>query len=109
MLPVHTCARAASHVGPFAAVGTDPPSPEEAARLLSAAWEDPDWGLLIWLTMITGRRRGEVSALRWSSVDIDRAQLIVDRSNVQPKAGVIESRQRPVAKLGSLSTSTRCR
>lgn len=68
----------------------DPPSPEEAARLLSAAWEEPDWGLLIWLTMITGRRRGEVSALRWSSVDFERAQLIVDRSNVQPKAGVIE-------------------
>lgn len=42
----------------------DPPSPEEAARLLNDAWEDPDWGLLLWLTMITGRRRGEVSALR---------------------------------------------
>jgi integrase len=68
----------------------DPPSPDEAARLLSAAWEDPDWGLLVWLTMITGRRRGEVSALRWSSVDFERAQLIVDRSNVQPRARIIE-------------------
>ena len=47
-------------------------------------------GLLIWLTMITGRRRGEVSALRWSNVDFKRAQLIVDRSNVQPRASVIE-------------------
>jgi integrase len=68
----------------------DPPSPDEAARLLSAALEDPDWGLQVWLTMITGRRRGEVSALRWSSVDFERAQLIVDRSNVHPRAGVIE-------------------
>ncbi len=68
----------------------DPPSPEEAARLLNAAWENPEWGLLLWLTMITGRRRGEVSALRLSSVDFDRAQLIVGRSNVHPKAGVVQ-------------------
>ncbi len=68
----------------------DPPSPEEAARLLSAAWEDPDWGLLLWLTMTTGRRRGEVCALRVRSVDFERAQLLVDRSLVHPRAGVIE-------------------
>src|SRR5207247_1460414 len=75
----------------------DPPSPDEAARLLNAAWEDPDWGLLLWLTMITGRRRGEVSALRLSRVDFDRAQLIVGTSNVHPRAGVIEKE----AKSGS--------
>ncbi|HEX8760148.1 MAG TPA: hypothetical protein VF734_09295, partial [Pseudonocardiaceae bacterium] len=40
----------------------DPPSAEEAAALLNAAWVDPEWGLLLWLTMITGPRRGEVSA-----------------------------------------------
>ena len=68
----------------------DPPSPAKAARLLNAAWEDPDWGLLLWLTMITGRRRGEVSALRLSSVDFERAQLIVGRSKVHPNSGVIE-------------------
>ena len=76
----------------------DPPSPEEAARLLSAAWEDPDWGLLIWLTMITGRRRGEVSALRWSSVDFERAQLIVDGTTCSPRPASSRSRRRPVAK-----------
>jgi integrase len=36
----------------------DPPSADEAARVLSTAWADPEWGLLLWLTMITGRRRG---------------------------------------------------
>lgn len=49
----------------------DPPSADEAARVLSAASEDPDWGLLLWLTMITGRRRGEVSGLRWRHVDFE--------------------------------------
>jgi hypothetical protein len=26
----------------------DPPSADEAARLLNAAWNDPEWGLLLW-------------------------------------------------------------
>ncbi|MCA1707532.1 MAG: hypothetical protein LC808_31385 [Actinobacteria bacterium] len=68
----------------------DPPSAEEAATLLNAAWTDPDWGLLLWLTMITGSRRGEVSALRWRHVDADRAVLWIHRSNAQTKAGIKE-------------------
>ena len=68
----------------------DPPSAEEAAALLNAAWADPEWGLLLWLTMITGSRRGEVSALRWRHVDFDRAVLWVHRSNAQTKAGIKE-------------------
>lgn len=68
----------------------DPPSADEAARLLSAAWAEPEWGLLLWLTMITGRRRGEVSGLRWRHVDFDRGQLIVEKNIVQPRAAVIE-------------------
>jgi integrase len=68
----------------------DPPSADEAARVLSAAWEEPDWGLLLWLTMITGRRRGEVSGLRWRHVDFERGQLIVEKNIVQPRASVIE-------------------
>ncbi len=68
----------------------DPPSAEEAAALLNAAWADPEWGLLLWLTMITGSRRGEVSALRWRHVDFDRAILWVHRSNAHTKAGIKE-------------------
>ena len=40
--------------------------------------------------MITGSRRGEVSALRWHHVDFDRATLWVHRSNAQTKAGIKE-------------------
>jgi hypothetical protein len=33
--------------------------------VLTEAWAiEPDWGLLPWLTTVTGSRRGEVSALR---------------------------------------------
>jgi integrase len=42
----------------------DPPSTEEAARIVSAAWEqDTDWGTFVWLTFITGARRGELLGL----------------------------------------------
>lgn len=70
--------------------GPDPPSTKEAAALLSTAWADPEWGLLLWLTMITGSRRGGVSALRWRHVDFDRAILWIRCSNAQAKAGIKE-------------------
>ena len=53
-------------------------SAREAADLLNDAWTDPEWGLLLWLTMITGLRRGELSALRWRHLDLDRANLWVE-------------------------------
>ncbi len=68
----------------------DPPNAKEVAALLNKAWADPEWGLLLWLTMITGPRRGEVSALRWRHVDFERAILWVHRSNAQTKAGIKE-------------------
>src|SRR5918997_3568129 len=66
----------------------DPPSAEEAAAVISAAWGDPDWGLLLWVIMVTGMRRGEVSALRWRHVDLATDTLLVQRANAHPKSGV---------------------
>jgi integrase len=57
-----------------------PASAEEAARILDEAWRDPDWGVLVWLTMTTGLRRGELCALRWSDVDLPNGTLTVRRS-----------------------------
>jgi integrase len=69
----------------------DPPTAEEAARMLSEAWaSDPEWGLLLWVTMVTGSRRGEVSALRWEHLDLERGLVRIERSNAQPKTGVKE-------------------
>lgn len=73
----------------------DPPSADEAARPLNSAWSDPEWGLLLWLAMLTGPRRGEISALRWRHIDFERGLLWVHRANAQTKAGLIGHRGRP--------------
>ena len=53
-----------------------PPTSEEAARLVLAAFDqDDEWGTLVWLTMVTGMRRSELAALRWRHVDLDRAVI----------------------------------
>lgn len=60
-----------------------PPTGAETARLLDEAWRDPDWGALVWLTMTTGMRRGELCALRWKHLDLEAAVLTVRRSIAQ--------------------------
>src|SRR5262249_4213995 len=85
----------------------DPPSAEEAAAVISAAWGDPDWGLLLWIIMITGMRRGEISALRWRHVDFTTGTLL---SNVQTPSPRRESRRRQPRRgnsAASRSTSRR--
>jgi integrase len=62
----------------------DPPTPQEAAALLNDAWRDPEWGLLLWLTMVSGCRRGELCSLRWQHLDLERATLWLRRSTSQP-------------------------
>ena len=47
-----------------------PPTPEQAAQIVNAAYRDPDWGTLVWVAMTTGARRGELCALRWSAVSL---------------------------------------
>lgn len=47
-----------------------PPTAAEAARIVTASWREPDWGTLVWIAMTTGIRRGELCALRRSSVDL---------------------------------------
>ena len=57
-----------------------PPSPEEAARILTEAWADPEWGTLVWLAIVTGVRRGELCALQWRDVDLSTGVISVSRS-----------------------------
>lgn len=52
----------------------DPPTPAEAARIVTEAWRDPNWGTQIWVAMTTGARRGEVCAIRWPSVILDEGR-----------------------------------
>jgi integrase len=57
-----------------------PPTAEQAARILSEAWPDPDWAMLIWLTMVTGFRRGELCAIRWRHLDLTAGVLTLEKS-----------------------------
>ncbi|HET9258468.1 MAG TPA: hypothetical protein VFO16_25185 [Pseudonocardiaceae bacterium] len=65
---------------PQPAPNPQPPTAEQAARILNAAWQDPDWAMLVWLTMITGFRRGELCAIRWRHLDLETGVLTVEKS-----------------------------
>jgi integrase len=47
-----------------------PPTADEAARIVTASWQDPDWGTFVWTAMTTGARRGELCGIRLSSIDL---------------------------------------
>ncbi|MFC7342078.1 tyrosine-type recombinase/integrase [Saccharopolyspora griseoalba] len=57
-----------------------PPSADESARILTEAWQDEDWGSLLWLAMTTGARRGELCALRWADFEPDAAVVTLKRA-----------------------------
>jgi integrase len=41
---------------------------------------DPAWGMLLWLVMVTGCRRGELCAAHWTDVQLVRGSLMVERT-----------------------------
>lgn len=64
-----------------------PPTAAQAAQIVDAAWaQDDDWGMLVWLAMTTGARRGELLALRWTDVDWD-AQIVEIRRSFTMRSG----------------------
>ena len=74
-----------------------PPTAAEAARILNEAWKDPDWGTLVWLTMVTGLRRGELCAIRWRNINFQSAVLSLEKSISQRGAGPGRRNQDPPA------------
>jgi len=74
----------------------EPPTAAEAARIIEAAWvQAPDWGALVWLVMVTGMRRAELLALRWSHVDLAAGMVSVRRNYVRPRRGRPARTRRP--------------
>jgi integrase len=59
----------------------DPPSPDEAVRLLAVA-EEHGWAMaaIVWLALVTGARRGELCALRWPNINEDEGDLLIGAS-----------------------------
>ena len=59
----------------------DPPTPRDAVLLLAAAEAHrPDFALWLWLLLVTGTRRGELCAIRWSDIDFARQDLLIERA-----------------------------
>lgn len=59
------------------------PQPEDVARLIAKADEsESDLACFIRLAVITGARRGEVCALRWTDIDMEAASINISRSLV---------------------------
>jgi integrase/DNA-binding transcriptional regulator YhcF (GntR family) len=60
-----------------------PPTPEQAAAIINEAFKDISWGMLVWLSMTTGARRGEMCALRLDRLDLENAMLHIRTSIAQ--------------------------
>jgi integrase len=79
------------------------PSVDAVRAVVEAAEErDPRLAALLMLGALTGMRRGELCALRWSDVDLERGDLEVSRSVIVVPGGLAEKttktdRFRPVA------------
>lgn len=60
-----------------------PPTPAEAARIIEAATaQSAEWGLYLWLAIVTGARRGELCALRWQHVEFGTGMISIRRNYV---------------------------
>ncbi len=68
-----------------------PPSVDAVRQLVVAAEErDPRLAPLLMMAALTGMRRGELCALRWSDLDLDEGQIEVARSVVLVPGGLGE-------------------
>lgn len=54
-------------------------APEDVSRLLDA-FDDDDERRLVYVTLMTGLRLGEILAIRWSDVDFGRARIGIQRA-----------------------------
>jgi integrase len=69
----------------------NPPSPEQAARLLNLVWaEDEEFGLYLWTAFTTGARRGEVTALRENRFDFVHQRVLVSANYIVKQGTRIE-------------------
>jgi integrase len=68
---------------PAPVANPDPPTAEQAARIVTEAWRDPDWGIFVWLAMVSGARRGELCALTWQRVHLTTGVLALRTSIAQ--------------------------
>jgi integrase len=67
-----------------------PPSIDDVRALVSAGNElNPALGTFFLIAATTGARRGELLALRWRDVDLDRASIRIQRSIIEGPSGPV--------------------
>ena len=60
------------------------------ARIVETAWsESCEWGLYLWLSAVTGARRGEVVALQWDDIDLADGVVRLDENYVRAADGML--------------------
>ncbi|MGH3697386.1 MAG: site-specific integrase [Pseudonocardiaceae bacterium] len=60
------------------------------ASIVEAAWQaSAEWGLYVWLSAVTGARRGEILALQWNDVDVVGGIVRLDENYVRTSDGMI--------------------
>lgn len=67
-----------------------PPTAQEAAKIVNRAFQDLRWGMFVWLAMTTGARRGELCALRWDQLELDQATVWIRTAIAQDGASTWE-------------------
>jgi len=65
------------------------PPPKAVAQLVAAASRLPGLAMYVGLAATTGARRGQVLALRWSDVDLDRGAIAYSRSVCEEAGGAL--------------------
>jgi integrase len=68
------------------------PEPSDVIRLIEAAHhsQNPTLGLFFHLSAATGARRGELIALRWDRISLNRRSMLIEHSIAQVKTELIE-------------------
>jgi integrase len=68
-----------------------PPTPDEVRRLLAEiADRDPELLMFVRLSAMTGARRSEVIAIRWSDLDLEEGVVTISRGVVMGPHGLVE-------------------
>jgi integrase len=68
-----------------------PPTPTQLGRLQAAIdVKDPEFGVFVRLSAMTGARRSEMLALRWPDIDLERGVVTIGRGLVQGPDGLVE-------------------
>lgn len=63
-------------------------TPAQSRALLDAARGDPLYPAIL-IAMATGCRRGEIAALRWSSIDVEKGEVAITSAAIEPRKGEV--------------------